>query len=147
MMNIFSFIIKLNSKYKNQRKYLNSKSYDKYNKTQREIDKLYQDMHEYLVIKFLSRHTFVYCKCGTDLYDGSSEIIFSDDDTMELIICRKCGAVTCLSHEICLIPIKVDFTLENDKLHCELFGDNTKIYNKLNKLLEDYKNKTRGENI
>lgn len=141
MINLITLMIQLYRKYKLQRKYLNAKMYNKYRATQKEIDMIYRAMHETLSMKFLSRNNYIYCKCGNDLYDGSSEIFFSEDDMMELIECRKCKSLTCVSHEIGPCPIKVEFRWVNFELHCDMFGDDTKIYWKLNKLLEDYKNK------
>ena len=148
MFKLFMLTIKLYKEYWYQRKCLASMADNNYRKAQRRIDEIYKEMHETLAVKLLSRKSFVYCQCGNDVYDGVSEILYNEDQTMELIECRKCGDLICISHEIGPCPIKVPFMIDRyGEVECPMFGKDTKIYGKLNKLVGDYIIKCKGGTV
>lgn len=138
-MKIIKLFFQLVSYYKEQAKCLKMKNLIEYENIQSKIDNLYIEIHEVLAFKYLNRHSFIRCKCGNDLYDGMSKIFFEDDDSIELIKCRKCGNLTCISFELGPVGMVIDFEIKDGKLVCDgPIDENTEIYKSLNKLLEEY---------
>lgn len=63
-MKIIKLFFKLINYYKNQAKCLKAKDLKGYKEIQLKIDKLYNEIHEVLAVKYLNRHSFIRCKCG-----------------------------------------------------------------------------------
>lgn len=146
-MKIIKLFFQLVYYYKNQAKCLKARDFKGYKEIQLKIDRLYIEIHEVLAFKYLNRHSFIRCKCGNDLYDGLSKILFEDDDRVELIECRKCGNLNCVSFELGPVGMVIDFEIKDGKLICdEPFDENTEIYKSLNKLLDEYYNIIKEEN-
>lgn len=146
-MEIIKLFFKLIKYYKNQAKCLKLKDLKGYKEIQLKIDELYNEIHAVLAIKYLNRHLFIRCKCGNDLYDGLSKILFEDDDRVELVECRKCGNLNCVSFELGPVGMVIDFEIKDGKLICDgPFDENTEIYKSLNKLLDEYYNIIKEEN-